>query len=119
MTEEKRPYLFGDNYRAIPRKTYTEPVHEYKPIRALPPNTLTNADGTPYSVGYDSAIDEQKLKANLYVRAFIHECYDGLFSGYDHLIADWNQDQCDHFRHHLKEQLEKFALAILKETSSQ
>lgn len=28
----------------------------------LPPNTLTNADGTPYSAGYDESIEDAALR---------------------------------------------------------
>lgn len=61
MTEEKRQHLFGDS-RTILRRTYEGRVHEYEPVEPMPPNALTNSDGTPYQAGYDEAMKEAKLR---------------------------------------------------------
>lgn len=47
----------------LPRKSWKDPVHEYKPVAPMPPNTLTNADGTPYQAGYDETAQEKLQKA--------------------------------------------------------
>lgn len=38
------------------RRIYSEPLYSFKPVAPLPPNTLTNADGTPYQAGYDEQV---------------------------------------------------------------
>lgn len=85
----------------------------------LPPNTLTNADGTAYSAGHDRAIDEQKMKAHQYARAFVDKLYGDLCSdGWidEGELSRREQSAC---RDTLEESLQEFALAILKETQSQ
>lgn len=105
MPEEKRPHLFGDPYRAVPRlasEVYPfkeNPSQKQFPIRKmaeeamntstaqlththnvpLPPNTLTNADGTPYSAGYDDALKEAALRKA--VGAAIGICWADCSSG--------------------------------------
>lgn len=48
MTEEEKWV------KRLPRWTYESAVSQFKPVAPMPPNTLTNADGTPYSAGYDT-----------------------------------------------------------------
>lgn len=45
----------------VSRRVWHEPAYPFKPVK-LPPNTLTNADGTPYAAGYDEAAKEAKLE---------------------------------------------------------
>ena len=85
-------------------------------IRALPPNTLRNADGTAYSAGHDRAIDEQKVKAHHYAMAFTQKLSKDLLHGNTMRLFDkWSLDDISLLEHEIKEHLEEFALVILKE----
>lgn len=106
----------------LPRKTYKLALHKFKVIEALmPPNTLTNADGTPYSAGYDRAIDEQKARAHQYAKAFTVKLYDEMCLSVDEWIEEstWTPRRQEGFKRFLAEHFEEFALTILKDTSSQ
>lgn len=81
MTEEKRPYLFGDHYRALPRRTYAVP---------LPQNTLTNVDGTPYQAGHDTKTSGQVAYEAFQDSVEYKHMYRERF-GYDLNVIPWNE----------------------------
>src|SRR5258708_3529222 len=109
---------FPLHYRVYPRRQGDTPAVWSN--RPLPPNTLRNADGSPYAAGHDSAIDEQKMKAHHYARAFTQKLSRDLFCGNEiRSSVEWSLDDISAFEHFLREHLEEFALTILKETSSQ
>ncbi len=81
----------------------------------LPPNTLTNADGTPYAAGHESAIDRKKVMAHKITQGFASVLYAGFFqTEYAYLNGSWNDQERAHFRHCLMEHLEPGVLTLLK-----
>lgn len=65
-----------ENFHRLHRRTWTGPVHKFKPVAPMPSNTLTNADGTPYQAGYD-----EKTLGQIAYEAFTqHPDYQRLFA---------------------------------------
>lgn len=54
---------FGEYHRRLSRESRREPLYPFKPVAPLPPNTLRNSDGTPYSAGYDGTNQEKLQEA--------------------------------------------------------
>lgn len=61
----------------LPRRAYKDPVHGYESVASMPPNTLTNADGTAREKVQETlAIMEEKLEfhSDLHGTQLEHAC---------------------------------------------
>lgn len=73
----------------------------------LPPNTLRNADGTPYSAGHDEAMKDAKLReAVMLAIGKVSTCYSSV-NGIAHVTFNKERAQQigDELLQHIKEML--------------